>query len=344
MVVLSIEIPYRKAKKDYKYFVKNEHVENGIHIYRYVFPVGILHRFPKLYYSFLKIVGEFIFWKEFKKRGNYVIHAQSFGIGGYIGVCLKKRFNLRCIITEHSSKILKKELNIVEKNVLKKCVVESNEFVCVSENLKIAVESLTGENKKIKVFPNMVSNIFRYEKKGIDPFSIVSIGNLIQGKRMDLIIKGFCKAFSKEDNITLTIIGKGREYNSLNSIIKKENRGKQIVMTGELTRERVAEILKESNVLALTSEYETFGIVYIEGAASGNVIIGAHNGGADDIITAENGVFIKDFTVESVSNAFKYVVTNYPQFNPCKISESTKSRFGECSFVKYYLKLFEEIN
>ena len=68
VVVLSIEIPYRKAKKDYKYFVKNEHVENGIHIYRYVFPVGILHRFPKLYYSFLKIVGEFIFWKEFNEE------------------------------------------------------------------------------------------------------------------------------------------------------------------------------------------------------------------------------------------------------------------------------------
>ncbi len=179
--ILSIEIPYRKTKKDYKYFIKNEYIENGIHIYRYVFPVGILHRFPKMYYSFLNVVGKYIYNKEFKNRGNYVIHAHSFGIGGYIGVCIKKKFGVKCIITEHSSKILKQQLNKIERKILKKCVCESDEFVCVSENLKNSVVKLTGEDC-IRVYPNMVSNIFRFEKKRIKPFSIVSIGNLIYGK------------------------------------------------------------------------------------------------------------------------------------------------------------------
>lgn len=337
--ILSIEIPYRKAKKDYKYFIKNEYIENGIHVYRYVFPVGVLHRFPRMYYAFLKIVGIYIYNKEFKNRGNHVIHAHSFGIGGYIGVCIKKKFGVKCIITEHSSKILKQQLNKIERKILKKCVCESDEFVCVSENLKNSIVKLTGEDC-IRVYPNMVSNIFRFEKKRIKPFSIVSIGNLIYGKRMDLIIRGFCQAFLKEDDATLTIVGNGKEYDTLNKMIKRENRGNQIVMTGALERDKVAELLRKSHVMALVSEQETFGIVYVEGLASGNVIIGAHNGGADDIITVQNGIFIKEFTEDSVCDAFKEVFTNYSKYNSQLISEIGQNMYGEKVFVDYYLKLF----
>lgn len=339
--VLSVEIPYRKAKKDYKYFVKNESVENGIHTYRYVFPVGILHRFPRLYYLFLKIVGEYIYKKEFREKGEYIIHAHSFGIGGYIGICLKKKFDLKCIITEHTSKILKGELSLFEKHILKRCVAECDEFVCVSENLKRHVEDIVKIKERIKVYPNMVRDIFQYKAKKKNPFLIVSIGNLKYEKRMDLIIEGFCSAFTESDNVFLSIVGKGDEYDALNEMVEKKKRNHQIKLIGELGRDKVVELLKESHVMALVSEKETFGIVYVEGIISGNVVIGAHNGGADDIINKQNGVFISEFTGESVGIAFREVYNNYEKYQTEEISKEGKRIYGEKAFVNYYLNLFK---
>lgn len=339
VTVLLIEIPYRKTKKDYKYFVKNVSNENGLCVYRYVFPVGILHRFPKCYYKFLKIISTLIYKKELEKQNFDAIHAHSFIIGGYIGVCLKKKFGLKCVITEHTSRILKKNLKAVELGVLKQCLLESDEFVCVSENLKKNVIDLTKSDKKIKVYPNMVSNIFEYQKKAAEPFLFVSVGNLQYEKRMDLVIKGFCKAFTKEDPVFLTIVGQGTEYNTLKALIEENKRQNQIKLTGALERKKVAELLQKSNVMALVSEKETFGIVYIEGLASGNVIIGAHNGGADDIINEKNGIFISEFTDESVSQAMKMVFQNYKEYNLEQISNSGKRIYGEEAFANYYLRL-----
>ncbi|MFQ7120328.1 MAG: hypothetical protein ACLRPW_10415 [Intestinibacter sp.] len=66
--ILCIDIPYRKTRKDFSYFTKNSYVENGINVYRYVFPVGVLHRFPKLYYVFLKWIAKRIYEKELKGK------------------------------------------------------------------------------------------------------------------------------------------------------------------------------------------------------------------------------------------------------------------------------------
>lgn len=42
---------------------------------------------------------------------------------------------------------------------------ESDRFVCVSENLKSNVMKMTQTQKNIEVFPNLVNEIFSYEKK-----------------------------------------------------------------------------------------------------------------------------------------------------------------------------------
>lgn len=342
VTVLCIEIPYRKTKKDFAYFKKNMYTENGVEVYRYVFPLGILHRFPRLYYKFLKWIGVYIYEKELKKKGYDAVHAHSFLIGGYVGICIKEKYNCNCVITEHSSKILRGVLNRTEKEILKECVEKSNQFVCVSNNLKNYIEEIVGIKKKILVYPNMVSSFFRSSKKDSRSFSFVSIGNLIPGKRMDLLIKGFCKCFTKDENVDLKIIGGGEEYEKLINLIKENHREKQIVMLGALQRRQVAEILSQSNVMALVSEMETFGVVYIEALACGNVIVGAKNGGANDIITCDNGIFIRSYEVDAVAEALRFVYEHYSDYDSKKIRSDCMEKYGEDTFAKFYTELFDE--
>lgn len=341
--ILCIDIPYRKTKKDFLYFKKNSYVENGINVYRYVFPVGIFHRFPRFYYAFLNWIAKKIYAKELKENNYDVIQAHSFLIGGYVGVCLKNTFGCKCVITEHTSKILKPDLNQIEKKILKKCVEESDRFICVSENLKNEVIEMTRTQKHIEVFPNLVNEIFSYEKKESVPFIFVSIGNLIPLKRMNLLIEAFCDAFDKTENVRLKIVGSGIEEKKLENIIRQNKRENQVVLCGALARKEVSEILKKSHVMALVSEKETFGIVYIEALASGNVLIGSDNGGANDIITKENGILLKDSSKLELGKKLREVYEQYSHYNSEQISEKAIYKYGEKAFVKRYKELFEEV-
>ncbi len=56
-------------------------------------------------------------------------------------------------------------------------------------------------------------------------------------------------------------------------------------MAGELTDDQVRSILRESHLLAVPSQYEGFGIVYLEAMSFGLPVIATAAGGARDIVT-----------------------------------------------------------
>jgi len=93
----------------------------------------------------------------------------------------------------------------------------------------------------------------------------------------------------------------------------------------------------------LVSEKETFGIAYIEALASGNVLIGSNNGGANDIITNNNGILLKDSSKNEVSEALRKVYEQYSQYDSEQISKDAIEKYGKKAFVKRYERMFEAI-
>ncbi len=341
VTVLCIEVLGLRQKPDFSLFKKNKYIEDEIEVLRFVVKIPLLWRFPKLYYMVLRFFSNKIFQKEFCKENFDCIHAHSFLNGGYIADCISKKFNIPYIVTEHRSKILKNQLSNYEKDILKICVKNSKHYICVSENLKNHVEEMTGIKEKITVHPNLVSNMFfSTETKTETPFAFVSIGNLIPLKKMDLLIQGFIKAFKNEDKIELKIIGDGIEKETLQKLVHDNNRGDQITLLGLLSREEVAQHLSTSHVMALVSETETFGVAYIEALASGNIIIGANNGGANDIVTKDNGVLIEDYSVDAVEEALQLVYRDYVKYDLGTIMKSCKEKYSEESFSENYKKYF----
>lgn len=344
VTVLCIDIPYRKTKKDFKYFIQNSYVENGVKVIRYVLPLSFLHRMPKLYYGVLKNFSKYVYRKLWHNHGFDVVQAHSFLIGGYVALHLKKLSGCKCVITEHTSKILLNALNSTEKAVLKECVEKSDAFVCVSNNLKKNVKTMTNSSKDILVYPNLLNSQFEFQTKNMEgEFVISSIGNLIPLKRMDLLIDAFCRAFSSEDKVRLEIVGAGIEHDKLVKMINKSERESQIVLRGLLSRQEVGGVLQKSHVMALLSEKETFGVSYIEALATGNVIIGVDNGGANDIVTKENGVIAHYSDAEEIAKTLRLVYENYSTYEPKKISEMCVERYGEIAFSKFYKQLFKTL-
>ena len=114
-------------------------------------------------------------------------------------------------------------------------------------------------------------------------------------------------------------------------------------MLGNLNRKQVAQHLSKSHAMALISSHETFGIAYIEALASGNVILGYKNGGANDIINENNGLIIDNYNLDTIANGLLHIYNYYDRYNIKEISRSAKKIYGESSFVHYYLSLINDI-
>ncbi|MEG2250834.1 MAG: glycosyltransferase, partial [Bacilli bacterium] len=342
VTVLFINYVYRKQKIERKFFKLYKEKNNNIILYRVDVPSFGLTRYSPLFYKYHKLIGIYMF-RKIKKKGEFdLIHAHSFIKGGALALEIKKKYGIPFVITEHFSRISYNNLNSYETDILKKCCKYADCFITVSKALKRDINNIVKINFHCEIIPNLVNSNFVFEKKD-NSFVIASVGNLISGKKMDVLIKGFFEAHLVEETLELVIIGDGIQKNFLNNIIHELNAENYIKLLGSLSRNRVVKCLQKSKCMALISEKETFGVSYIEALATGNVLISYHNGGSEEIISKENGIFINKMEPELVKEAILYIYNNYNNYNIKEISKNCITHFGEEAYLNRVLSIYNQI-
>ena len=323
-------------------FSLNTYSDEGVRTYSYVIPAMGIGRLESggseiVYYNLMKI------YKKIISDGYKIdlIHAHSFMPAGIAAVKLGKKENIPVVVTEHSSAVLQKKLSRKRKVYFKSVIDEATEIICVSNALKKSVQDLTDNIRVPVVIPNAVNEKFKYKPDISEgKFSFISIGNLVQSKRFDLTIKAFSKRFKGENNVILKIIGGGVLQDKLEKLVEEQGIKNQVVFLGRISRQSVVEELQKSKVFVLPSDYETFGVVYVEAMACGLPIIGTKNGGSEDIIRESNGILIERDNVEELADAMHVLYEEYYQFNPQMIAKECQERFGEKTIVSQIKEIY----
>ncbi len=334
-----------QGKKDYfskRCFSLKKYNDEGLLTYSYVVPAIGTGR--------MQNGGSYIFYLNLKKiykkiiQDGYkidVIHAHSYMPAGVAAIRLGKEEGIPVVITEHASDVLNKQLTPKRKSLLKEVVSGSKEFICVSDALKKAVSELTDNVKEPVVIPNLVDSRFVYNpEKQTDKFTYISIGNLIPSKRFDLTIEAFALCFRGNSDVKLKILGDGILRKNLEILAHEKGIKDQIVFKGRVSRERVVRELQDSNVFVLPSDYETFGMVYVEALSCGLPVIGTKNGGAEEIITKNNGYLIKKDNPSMLATAMREAYETYYKFDKSEIARDCKEKFGENQIIDQILKIY----
>ena len=125
-----------------------------------------------------------------------------------------------------------------------------------------------------------------------DNMKIVYAGKLVKRKRVDLILKAI-SLLNESTTIHLTVIGDGPEKDELINLTKKLEISDFVEFCGAVDRKRVVDIMRQSDVFAMISKNETFGLVYLEAMAQGLITIGSSGEGIDGtIINGVNGFLV----------------------------------------------------
>lgn len=183
----------------------------------------------------------------------------------------------------------KKELEKAHQNALK--------IACRSEMIKWKFLKLYPQykNKTFVCYSGIKNEIIKRKWEPREQVKILTCANLIKRKNVDKIIKE-CENL----DVNLTIIGDGKELKKLKKISNKP------IFLGWLNHHKVLEEMKKSDIFALPSVNETFGMVYLEAMSCGCITICSENEGVAGIIKdGENGFFWKEGILKQIIKSNK---------------------------------------
>lgn len=205
-------------------------------------------------------------------------------------------------------------------------------LLTVSSALQENIQTSFGINSV--VVNNMLGEEFltqtqiRANKELTPQVKFIAIGNLIPRKGFDILIKALHTASLPKNLWSLSIVGGGDEYNTLQKMIDKCGLTDNIHLLGRKDRNSVIALLRQSDVYVLSSYSETFGVSAIEALACGLPVISTECGGSRDFMTKENGITCPVGDVIKMADALTYMFLHYTEYNREEISETCLRKFS----------------
>jgi L-malate glycosyltransferase len=272
-----------------------------------------------------------------------IIHVHSALNGGLVARKIKKKFNIPYVLTEHSTAYQRNLFSEKEKILIRKVLDDSSQNIVVSPALEKSMNSFLNKQYTYRWIPNMVNDIFfkQLPSKKTNDFKFISVGGLTIRKGFDGLITSFHRAFKDSSNVMLNIIGSGPEELNLRrkiSILGLENK---IKMRGQLSREKIAAELTQSDCFVLNSDYETFGVVLIEAMAVGLPVITSSCGGPNYIINDNSvGSIFPNRNLDSLTEELKQMYKNHKKYNRNNIKNSCREKYSEEAVTESLIKTY----
>lgn len=202
--------------------------------------------------------------------------------------------------------------------LISQAVKRSNITYCVSENARNTLINRlnVGNLNNIKLLYNGVDTSLFYHKNNKEElrrkykFSnhdriLISVGAMDRKKGQYNLIEAINElVWNRERNIKLILVGNGPEYENYSNMIKEYNLENYIFMFGSREKSEICDLLNMSDVFTLTSNFESFGIVFLEALACGIPIVATRVGGIPEIVNNEKyGLLVERDNIEQLKTA-----------------------------------------
>ncbi|QNL20571.1 glycosyltransferase family 4 protein [Hyphobacterium sp. CCMP332] len=170
-----------------------------------------------------------------------------------------------------------------------------NAIVVGSELWKNKFKDLYGcENTRVIYNPVRIPDRFKnynYSKNISARIEIVFLGALNEGKGVLDLIK-IIQAFSAEESLIFTIIGKGEMESQISGDLEKEIALGRVKLEGFISEEEKHEILERAHVFILPSYFEVLPISILEAMYTGMLILSTKVGAIPEIIEENKNGFL----------------------------------------------------
>lgn len=329
----------RKRRLGYSTYELDE-----IKVYRYAFPCGPMKH---LLYRLAKVLALHTYQKILPDFGKPDLLHGHFWQGGLLAKTIEEKTNIPYVVTEHGSNVLMERLSRVEYKLA--CQTYTDAVVClaVSRALKRKMEEMT--KQPVMVVPNILPDYMRCtvsskKKHRTEKFVFFSCGNLVPGKRFDLLLKAYAALPQNVRQIScLRIAGEGPERQTLEELTKDLQIERQVYFLGRVDNRQLPMWYAQSDCFVLASDFETFGVVYIEAMACGLPVIATRCGGPEDFVLPENGLLIEKNNQKALTEAMENVYQDFEKYDSKRIVLMAMKQYGEKTIVDKLRAVYRKV-
>ncbi|MBS1514224.1 MAG: glycosyltransferase [Bacteroidetes bacterium] len=193
----------------------------------------------------------------------------------------------------------------------------SNRITVVYNGINIKKEHYILNNEEIKYFKNSLG---LHE----EDFVIAIVGRL-EKQKGHIEFLSCCADVIKKNNLKILIVGSGTQKINIENCVKAEKIENNIIFTG--FKEDTEKYFEISNLVAVPSIWEGFGIVACEGMIKGKIVLAANVGGLPEII--DDGVDGFLYNHSELKDKLEFIVKKYAELSNMKRNarEKIKSKF-----------------
>lgn len=265
-----------------------------------------------------------------------LVHLHMSERGSCVRACyytiLSKIFKIPVIIHSHGGEVIKyyNNLGIIRRTIFEKSMRMADVMIVLTPGWKEFWQAFIPENKMI-VLPNFVNtpNVVNKKYYHDQKLNLLFLGYISNKKGVyDLIYSIKELVDDGYDNIVLRIAGNG-EIDKCKDLISKLNLTDYISVLGWANKQTKEYLLQVSDVLMLTSHYESFGIVALEALSYKVPVICGNQGFTKEIITNNfDGYVVQTGDINDIANKIKLIKDNVEIFGQNGY-EVVKSKYSE---------------
>jgi teichuronic acid biosynthesis glycosyltransferase TuaC len=131
------------------------------------------------------------------------------------------------------------------------------------------------------------------KKESPDGNTILIVGNLLQLKGHELVLKAIAQLKERYPGLWCRIVGEGPERERFGVLTKELGIDGRVEFLGRKDRAGVAAEMRRCAIFVLPSRYEALGCVYLEAMSCAKPVVACHDQGIEEIIRhGENGWLI----------------------------------------------------
>jgi teichuronic acid biosynthesis glycosyltransferase TuaC len=245
------------------------------------------------------------------------IDAHYFYPDGVAAAMLGKYFNKPVVITARGS-----DVNLLPEYALPRRMImwaanNAKGIITVSQALKDRLVQLGVAPSAVTPLRNGV-DLQRFEpldrtairnQLGIDRYTIVSVGNLIELKGHHLIIR----ALERMPDVILLIAGKGPDRGKLEALAQQLNVADRVRFLGAVPQPELKRYFNAADLMVLASSREGWANVLLESMACGTPVVASNVGGSPEVVAApEAGLLMSEYSSDGVADAVQRLRARNP--------------------------------
>lgn len=280
-----------------------------------------------------------------------LIHAHLAYPDGVVAVRLGRRYQVPVIITEHAmwQPWMENYPRVRRQSVW--AVQNCSYQIVASGPQKDSITQVTDLTEKVRIITYGLDPAVFFAptaEEQRNPNQILFVGRLEPVKALHILIQAFAQLVKNRPEARLVLVGaslyeiRNPEEQRLRALVEELGLVDSVEFAGFKPPVEVAEIMRESALLALSSHRESFGSVLIEALACGTPIVATLCGGPEDVVNDQVGLLVPTEDVDAFASAMDHILNHRDRYPPARLSAYAQENYSWERIAKQTVSLYQE--